>query len=129
MSCFRCDWEKKNGMQCGRKPFVEAYPFKEEDITEEEDREKLRVDDWEYEYPKFEGWSYLCLRHFIMAKLRGDQFAWCRVDSNRELMENIREELWDIQEDFALIKEKLKIKEEGVEELEKLLEEDNSGYV
>lgn len=124
MSCFKCDWKKKNGMMCGRVPFAEVYPYDEEEFK----RTIEAMPDFGGDYPEFEGsWAYLCLRHFIISKLRGDKFAWCRVDTDRELMEGIREEIWDLQGDVIQIKEKLKIKEKIPEELKKLLE-DNEGY-
>jgi len=126
MSNYKCNWEKKNGNMCCRKPYAEIYPYNEEEFKQTIEASP----DKDGDYPEFEGkWYYLCYRHFIMAKLRGDKFAWCKVDTDREIMENIREEIWNLQGDIFQIKEKLKIKEKFSKELEELLEEDNSGYV
>lgn len=54
---FHCDWKG-----CKRLPFVEVFPIKGVDKDS---------------YPKFGGWSYLCLWHFLIARVQGDKIAWC----------------------------------------------------
>jgi len=70
-SIFKCDWQGS----CHRIPFAEVFPFKlnkNGDIV----MSKTKYGD----YPKFKGgWHYLCLWHFLVAKVRGDKFAWVRV--------------------------------------------------
>ena len=107
MSIFCCDWSDKDGFKCARRPYAEIFPIEEEGKEEED---FCGIKGWKYKPPKFKGgWSYLCFRHFIRAKLRGDHFAWCKVDTDREAIESIREELCDIQSDLWDIKEKLGI--------------------
>ena len=95
---FKCDYYKRNGDTCNRKPYVEVFV----PSTEEEDGY----------------WAYLCFWHYLkerILKLFGksrNDFGWCKVDTNREMLENIMEEIWGIQYDLMEIKEKLGIKED-----------------
>lgn len=120
MSTFKCDWTNKHNFKCSRKPFVEIFPLKDPIEMQE-------IEGWDFEYPQFEGnWSYLCLRHFILAKLKGHKFCYCRVDSNRDALEDIKEMLWDIGGEIIAIKEKFGITDPDIKELEELLDEKSS---
>ncbi len=126
MSTFRCDWRKNDGFTCGKKPYMEIYPLKVKDEDTGE-IEEGNIEGWNYKYPKFQGsWSYLCWKHYILAKLKGHKFCCCRVDNLRETLENIKEELWDIQGDIFEIKDKLNIKSPGLEELERIIDEQSN---
>ena len=99
---FRCDYNET----CRWKPSMECFY---------EDEEKERH------------WCYLCFWHYIWVRFikreKGNGYA--DVDTTREAIEQLREELWDIQGDLMLIKEKLKIKEPKVYEPGK---EEEKGY-
>jgi hypothetical protein len=77
MTMYKCNWEG-----CERKPYAEIY------YTEDGESK----------------WSFLCIWHFIRAKLRRDEFAWCPVDTDREAIEQIKEEIWDLQSEIMEIK-------------------------
>ena len=104
MGIFSCDW----GNDCSHEPYAEIFY---EDEEEEKGEHK---------------WCYLCFWHFIWARLRGDKFGWCKVDTDRELMEHILEEIWDVQSDLMDIKKKLGIKEKKVK-IETLKKDDLDG--
>jgi len=89
---FKCDWEG-----CERKPYMEV----------------IKPGD---------SWSYLCFWHYLYTKFRGDEVGYCKVDTDRELLENIREEIWEIQLDLIEIKEKLNIKFKVPEELQSYID-------
>ena len=74
----RCNFEGK----CDNLAFAEVYPYRDRDMDEETGEV--------YSTPFiFEGgWSYLCLKHFIYCKLRGDKFMWCGADKCEELEED-----------------------------------------
>lgn len=118
MSIFRCNKYKRNGFECGNRPYVEVFP-----LETDKNGNVIMMDDCNV--PKFsdKGWSYLCRWHFYMARLRRDKILWCKVDSDRDTMENILEEIWDIQSDIYDIKEKLGIKDETPDYL-KWMDED-----
>jgi hypothetical protein len=46
----------------------------------------------------------------MWVRLKGDRIGWCRVDTDREAIEHLKEDIWDIQNDLWDIKHKLKIK-------------------
>jgi len=48
---------KSTHIRCGRKPFAEVYSGRG-------------------------SWSYLCFRHFLLEKLRGRKWAWCRASED-----------------------------------------------
>jgi len=93
MSRFKCDCHPT----CKRKPRYEII------IPSTEEREGA--------------WSYACLWHliclFIKSKLgKFPGFGWCKVDNEREMLENLMEEIWSIQNDLWDIKEHLGLNEE-----------------
>jgi hypothetical protein len=88
MGIFKCDWK-----ECRHKPYAEIFYNDEEESK----------------------WCYLCFWHFIYARLRRDKIGWCKVDTDREMLEQIREEIWELQSDLMDIKKKLKIKEKKVQ--------------
>jgi len=92
---FRCNWH----IECQRKPYVEIF-------YEKEDGDHA--------------WCYLCFWHYLYAKFRGDEFGYTKINTNREMLENIMEEIWDIQGDLIEIKEKLGIKSEYPDILKRL---------
>jgi len=116
---FRCDYKKGEKDFCGKKPFAEVYPF----IKNEEG-------EWEAEG----SWCYLCLKHFLIMRIKAMlgkvKFGWCRVDSSRDTLEHIREELWDLQADIYAIKDRLGIESESLDldDLEEFVEDENKGY-
>ena len=71
-------------------------------------------------------WCYTCFWLYLYSRLfrflKKADFGWCKVDTDREAIEHIRYELWDIQSDIMEIKEKLGIKDESLEEFEKNLD-------
>ena len=90
MGIFSCNYGN-----CERRPHIEVYY---------EDEEKKSC------------WCFLCFWHYIWVRFikreKGNGYA--DVDTNREVLEHILEEIWDMQHDLWKIKEKLKIKEEKV---------------
>ena len=66
-------------------------------------------------------WCYLCFWHYIWLRFikREKGNGYCKVSTDREAIEHIHEDIWDIQGDLGLIKEKLKIREKKVYEKEK----------
>ena len=93
MGVFSCD---KKG--CGKKPYMELY-YSFDDETHK--------------------WCYVCFWHYLEARLyrlfKKHDFGWCRVDTDREAIEHLRWELWDIQSDIMEIKEKLGIEKSEAE--------------
>ena len=97
---YNCDYRGT----CFRKPYVEVFPSKKNENSE-----------W-----KTTGtWNYLCFWHFWKERIRRFfgkvEFWWCNVDTDRETLENILEELWGIQDDLWKIKKKLGIKEKKID--------------
>lgn len=95
MGVFSCDYE-----DCQRKPYVECFSGENN------------------------SWFYFCFWHYLWARLtrkfkNEEKLGYCRVDSDRELMERIQADIWTIQEDLCAIKEKLKIKEKPIYHEEK----------
>ena len=78
---------------------------------------------WEVYFKDAQGeskWCYLCFWHYLKVRFwERDAEGFCKVDTDRETLEQIREDLWSIQGDLMLIKEKMKIKEPKVYEEEK----------
>ena len=105
MGIYNCNYIKRNKKECKHKPYIEIFA-----PTEEEDDGS---------------WAYLCFWHYIKSRidrmLRRKDFGWCKVDTDREAIEHLRFELWDMQGDLLEIKEKLGIKDEKTEEIEKEL--------
>jgi hypothetical protein len=99
MGIFSCDYEN-----CTKKPYIECF-------SSGNDEESSK-------------WWYFCFWHYILLRIRillhkEDKLGFARVDTDRETLEHIREDIWDIQMDLMLIKEKLKIKEPKTYEEEK----------
>jgi hypothetical protein len=93
MSQFGCDYKDN----CTKKPYMEAYEVK----------------------GKKHAWYYLCFWHYLLTRIKRKGLGYCKVDTDREMLERIMEEIWDIQGDLIQIKEKLKIKSD-YEELDVL---------
>jgi len=99
MGIFSCDYENCNG-----KPYMECFDSGSKDETST--------------------WWFFCFWHYIWLRIRilfhkEDKMGFAKVDTDRETLEHIREDIWDIQMDLMLIKEKLKIKEPKAYEEEK----------
>ncbi len=108
MGIFSCDHE-----DCERKPYMECF-----EISDKEDGEIGK-------------WWYFCFWHYVWVRFRNlfykdEKLGFARVDTEREAIEHIRMELWDIQTDLMLIKEKLKIKEQKIYDEEK---QEDKGFV
>jgi len=73
---------------CERKPFAEVY--------------------------KEHGWNYLCFFHFLLSKILRHRYSWCRIDSDREILEEILEEIYTIQYDLIDLKEEIKRLKNGI---------------
>lgn len=106
MVYFGCDHEKKDGSKCDKRPYAELlFP-----TTDEEDGY----------------WVYACRWHTLIHKLRRirgkEAFGWCKVDTDREAIEGLKEEIWSVQSDLMDIKEKLGIEDSETEELKKRIE-------
>ena len=101
MGIFNCEYTRN----CERRPHIEMH---------------WHSDDGESH------WCYVCFWHYLIARIRKllklNDFGWCRVDTDREAVEYLRCEPWDIHQDLAEIKEKLGIKNESLEELERNLD-------
>jgi len=110
MSIFSCDYEG-----CERKPYVECY-----EIGGNENREDGEPGKWWWVC----FWHYVWIRILILFR-RQDKIGFAKVDTDRESIEHLHQELWDIQGDLTLVKEKLKIKEPKVYEPEK---EEEKGF-
>jgi hypothetical protein len=90
MEIYHCDWRKK----CKRKPYVEVFPLRIKPI----EKRKLPCDIYE-----FNGWSYLCRRHFywewmkhnILYKLIGNKkrLGYGEVETPEEIKKRIEEDL------------------------------------
>jgi len=100
MSIFRCDCKPN----CRRRPYAEVF-FP---TTKEKDGY----------------WIYACYWHFLILRLKRFDgkisFGWCKIDTDRERIEDIEELLWDIWGDLFEIKEKLGIETENPEILKML---------
>jgi hypothetical protein len=94
MGIYTCDYE-----DCERKPYMECLETSSKD---EEGR-----------------WWFFCFWHYVWLRIRilfhkEEKLGFARVDSDRETLEHIRQDIWDVQMDLMQIKEKLKIKEKKV---------------
>jgi len=107
MGIFSCDKYKRNGIECSRKPWAELY-FQGK---EEEDS----------------FWVYVCFWHYLIERfwrsLGKRDFGACRIDTNREAIEHILMEIWDVQSDLIEIKKKLGIKGEHDDEIEEIMKD------
>jgi hypothetical protein len=55
-------------------------------------------------------WWYLCFWHYLFYRIKNDKnMGYATVDTDREAIESLKEELWDIEADLYLIKEKLEL--------------------
>lgn len=102
MGIFSCDYEN-----CERKAHMECFECSDDSKGE----------------PEMGKWWYFCFWHYIWLRIRilfhkEEKLGFARVDTDRETLEHIREDIWDIQCDLMMIKEKLKIKEPKVYEEE-----------
>jgi len=84
--CYSCDFQKRNGKRCGKKPYMEVY-FNE-------------------------GWSYLCFWHYILDRITVNGNGYCRPDTQREKLESLSLDLFDIKIEIERIKEALNIIDE-----------------
>ncbi len=87
MGIFSCDYE-----DCSRKPYVECF----------DDKEK--------------NWWYFCRWHYFWMRMKrefrkNEHMNVIEVDTLRGVVEGLKYDIWDIQNDLKAIKEKLKIKE------------------
>jgi hypothetical protein len=98
MSIFNCNWNDR----CERKPYKEIHYS----LSEDDSR-----------------WCYVCFWHYIIARIHRllgkKDFAWCRIDTDREVIEQLKYDMWDIQADLDEIKEKLGIKDETLDEIQR----------
>ena len=97
MGIYSCDWHKnKDSIECGKTPLMEVF-FP---TTKERDGY----------------WCYVCRWHYyklLIQKWIGKKdFGACKVDTDREFMEHMMEEITDIQYDLIDIREALGIKRE-----------------
>ena len=104
MGIFSCD---RKG--CERKPYMEL-------VKPTEDGQDIG------------SWCYVCFWHYLEARMKAlfDKtlsFAYCKVDTDREAIEHLRYELWDIQSDIYEIKKSLGIEQsEEMKEIERNLD-------
>jgi len=113
MGIFSCDWCKdKVSNKCERTPLMEVF------FSKTEDREVY--------------WCYVCRWHWyklLIQKWFGKRdFGACKVDTDREFMEHMMEEIIDIQYDLMDVREALGIKEE-YPELESLNKEEKEWHI
>lgn len=96
MGIYCCDWQTRKGIECGKSPLMELF------FPTTEDRDGY--------------WCYVCRWHYyklLIQKWRGRRdFGACKVNTDREFMEHVMEEIIDIQYDLMDIREALGIKEE-----------------
>jgi len=93
MSHFKCDCKEF----CRHKPYAEIYY----PSTEEEEGK----------------WFYACFYHLLVLKIKRffgktKPFGWCKVDTDRETLERILDEIYSIQSDLWDIKEEMGLNEE-----------------
>ena len=97
MGIFSCDYK-----DCNRKAYMEIH------MPETKDDPSC--------------WCYSCFWHYLISRIRTilglNNYEYSRVETDREAVEYIRMELWDIQVDLAKIKEKLGIKDDDEDEFE-----------
>ena len=98
MGIFSCDKER-----CERRPYREII--------------RPSTDDEEG------SWCYVCFWHYIVARIKTifhrNEYGYCKVNTDREAIEYMIHELFHLQCDIFEIKEKLGIKEEGLDEFER----------
>ena len=97
MGIFSCEYHKKDKV-CRFKPYMEYY-------YKDEDNNSL--------------WCYICFWHYIWIRFfkREESNGFARVDTDREAIEHILEELWSIECDIIGIEEKLGIKQKKIKYL------------